>query len=300
MVAASGRSAAWAVLIAGVLLLVSALLPSHHVGASGPVQGDGESVDIDDKQCTFWLDFDDDGEGDSEIQTEPGSYARQQTPVVGSCEFKLNTSVASTLVLQTELDNWRSVVEIVEEPGLPDRKVLQPGRIDIRGLAGGMRMTVELKGSTPRSLKNRSLRDDYHHDVQVPRQFRLLDITVTTPSGTYDRLEVSANSASSAFIETHKRLADRVAGDAGPEAGTLEALTGELLDEGYPQIAGRLLDVKVETVDNQGVNWWMWTTVALVLVIAGATIGVCVFVWVNNRRSSMDMAPASPRTRGNM
>ncbi len=300
MAAAGGRSAAWTVLIAGVLLLASALLPSSHVNGAGPFQGDGESVDIDDKECTFWLDFDDDGEGDSEIQTDPDSYARQQTPVVGSCEFKLNTSVASTLVLETELDNWRSVVEIVEEPGLPDRKVLQPGRIDIRGLSGGMRMTVELKGSTPRSLKNRSLRDDYHHDVQVPRPFRLLDITVTTPSGTYDRLEVSANSASSAFIETHKRLADRVEGNADPEAGTLEALTGELLDEGYPQIAGRLLDVRVETIEERGVNWWMWTTVGLVLVILGAAVGIGAFVWVNNRRSSMGVAPASPRTRGNM
>ena len=300
MLAGTGRLTARAVLIASIFLLASGLLPASDVAAVGPSQSDGESVDIDGPECTFWLDFDDDGEGDAEINTVSDSYARQQTPVVGSCEFKLNTSVESTLVLETELDNWRSVVEIVEEPGLPDRKVLQPGRVEIPGLVGGMKITVEHRGVTPRSVKNRTLRDDYHHDVQVPRPFRLLDITVTTPSGTYDRLERTANSASSAFIETHKRVTDRIIEDAGPNPDTVAALTRELLYEGYPQIAGRLLDVKVVTAEDGSVNWWMWATIGLFLVIVGATIGVGAFLWLNSRRIAGTPAPASPTARGNM
>ena len=300
MPAGSGSLTARASLVASILLLASAFLLAHPVSSSGLAQSIVESVDIDGQECTFWLDFDDDGEGDSEIETERNSYALQQTPVVGSCEFKLNTSAASTLVLATELDNWRSIVEIVEEPGLPDRKVLQPGRVEVPGLTGGMKITVELRGATPRSIKNRTLRDDYHHDVQVPRPFRLLDITVTTPSGTYDRLEVAANSASGAFIENHKRVADRIVEDADPDPDTVEALASELLDEGYPQIAGRLLDVKVATAEEQGANWWMWSTLGLILVIAGAILGVGAIMWINNRRAAIPSAPVSPSSRGRM
>ena len=300
MVVASGRLTARPVLMAIIVLLVPALLPVSYVAASEPFQSNGETVDIDGGECTFWLDFDDDGEGDSEIDVDHNSYARQQTPVIGSCEFKLNTSVEATLVLETELDNWRSVVEIVEEPGLPDRKVLQPGRVEIPGLVGGMKITVEHRGLTPRSVKNRTLREDYNHDVQVPRPFRLLDVTVTTPSGTYDRLERTTNSASSAFIETHKRVADRNVEDANADPDTVEALVRELLDEGYPQIAGRLLDVKVVTTEERGPNWWMWTTVGLILVFVVAVAGVAGFTLLSKRRATKAIPPPSPRTRGKM
>ncbi len=277
--------------------MLAALLPES-LGAAGPLQDDDASVDIYDKECTFWLDFDDDGEGDEEIDTDPGSYARQETPVVGSCEFKLNSPAAATLLLQTELVEWRSEVEIVREPGLPERKVLQPGRVVIPELEGGMKITVEHRGLTPRSVKSRALRDDYKHEVQVPRPFRLLEIIVTTPAGEYDRLEENASSASNAYIQTHQRISDLNIGDEATGPANITALAGELLDDGYPQIADRLLDVEIESPD--GTNWWKWIAIGVITMAVIAIAAIGAIVWQSRRNSSTEPPPPSTRERGNM
>jgi hypothetical protein len=288
----------------GLLALLSLtllLLSTHPVVASVPLQGNGGSVDIYDKECTFWLDFDDDGEGDLEIDAGAGSYARQQTPVVGSCEFKLNTPVAATLVLETELDVWRSEVELVQEPGLPERRVLQPGKVSIPDLEGGMKITIEHRGLTPRSGKVRPLNDGYQHQVQVPRPFRLLEIKITTPADDYDRLEESSNSASRDYIAVHERISNPSPGDetamATPDEITI--LAKELLDEGYPQIADRLLEVEVESGHRDGVNWWMWSTIALIVVIL-IVIAVFAFVAWNGSRKTVATTTSSDPWERNM
>lgn len=289
------RPATW---FASFLMLTLLLLPVGHLAASGPLQDGGESVDIYDKECTWWLDFDDDGEGDTEIDTGPDHYANQETPVVGSCEFKLNASVAATLLLETELDDWRSEVEVAREPGGRDRKVLQPGKVTIPELQGGMKITVEHKGLTPRSQKSRTLHEDYAHEIQVPRPFDLLEITITTPAGNYDRPEENANSASSAYIKTRERISDINAGGETALPDAVRALAGDLLDEGYPQIADRLLDVEVAS--GEDINWWMWSTVGLIGLVLLAAAGIAVFSLQNARRSSAPVPVPSSRERGNM
>ncbi len=289
------RPAAW---LAGLLLVALLLLSPHPLLATGPLQDGGESVDISDPECTFWLDFNDDGEGDTKIDTGSDSHAHQETPVIGSCEFKLKTPTEATLLLETELVEWHSEVEIVREPGLPERKVLQPGKVTIPGLDGEMKITVEHKGQAPRSGKTRTLRDDYEHEVQVPRPFRLLEIIVTTPAGNYDRLEQSANSASSAYIETHGRITGPDAGDETTPPDAISALAGELMEEGYPQIADRLLDVEVAS--SGGTNWWMWSTIALGALVLVVAAVFALLSWQNARRSSAPIPPPNPRERGNM
>lgn len=286
-----------AVLLAGLLLVVLGLLATiRPLATSGPAQG--ASVDIYDRECVFWLDFDDDGEGDTQIDDGPGSYAHQETPVVGSCEFKVNTPVESTLLLDTELREWSSEVEIVSEPGLPERKVLQAGKAEIPSLAGGVKITVEHRGLTPRSGKTRSLKDDYDHEVQVPRPFRLLEITVTTPAGRDDRLEVNSTSASSAYIDAQKRISDRMDGDGTAMPYGIMALAGEMLDEGYPQIADRVLNVEVESGDD-GVNWWMVIAIVLAMLLAVA-VSVAVMLFLQTQSSDASTGSETPARRPRM
>ena len=172
------RPAAWfAGLFLVALLLLSSALP---LSASGPMQG-GDAVDIADRECTFWLDFDGDGEGDELIDTTSGNYTRQETAMVGGCEFRLNTPPQSTLVVTSELKRWISEVELTREPGSPDRITLQPGDTEIPGLEGGYRVIISHRGTTPRSGKSRPVGYDYTHEVQIPLPLRLLEVKVTTP-----------------------------------------------------------------------------------------------------------------------
>ena len=270
-----------AVLLAGLFLAACFLLPMSST-ASGPAQG-GSVVDIAERECSFWLDYDDDGEGDAIINTDPDSYARQETPVVGGCSFKLNTDSETTLIIVTELADWSSEVEIIREPGLPQRVTLHPGRTEIPGLQGGMRISVNHTGITPRSGKTRDLPDDFTHEVQIPRSFRLLEVTVTAADGTKDRLEESVQSATSAYIDTHAHLNDRIRHDDAAASEAAAALASELLAEGYPQLADRVLALEVSPADSSGANWWLWVAIGVGAVAALVVIGIVVVLFIRRR-----------------
>lgn len=268
-----------AILLFAALLLAAALLP-YPLFASGLLQGN--SVDIADRECAFWLDFDGDGEGDDAVDTGPDNYARQETAVVGGCTFRLNTDAEATLVVKSELDDWKATVEIIRNPGAPETKTLYPARPEIPGLQGGMEIRIDHRGATPRSEKNRTLRDDYNHAVQTPRQFRLLEVTVTTPDGISDRLEQSVQSASSAYIEANRRISGYPQDNA--PAVTLAA---ELLADGYPQIADRVLGLTDASVSS-GTNWWMWATIAILCVLGIFAVAVGFMYFRNSSSASIN------------
>lgn len=271
-------------LLCAALLLAALLLP-YPLLASGPLQnGSPTSVDIADRECTFWLDADGDGQGDETIDAGPDHYARQETAVVGGCTFRLNTDAAATLVVKSELDDWQATVKIIRNPGAPETKTLYPAQPEIPGLQGGMEISIDHQGVTPRSEKNRTLRDNYNHAVQTPRHFRLLEVTVTTPDGISDRLEQSVQSASSAYIETHRRISG-----SNPGESSAVALAAELLAEGYPQTADRVLQL-TDAPGNTGANWWMWATIAIAaaLVLAGGGVGI---MSLRHRSSVPDSSP---------
>ena len=278
------RRARPAIILLFVALLLAALLLPYPLLASGPLQnGSPTSVDIADRECTFWLDADGDGQGDETIDAGPDHYARQETAVVGGCTFRLNTDAAATLVVKSELDDWQSEVKIIRNPGAPETKTLYPAQPEIPGLQGSMEISIDHQGVTPRSEKNRTLRDNYNHAVQTPRHFRLLEVTVTTPDGISDRLEQSVQSASSAYIETHRRISG-----SNPDDSPAAALAAKLLAEGYPQVADRVLQLTDAPV--AGTNWWMWATIAIAsaLVLAGGGVGI---MSLRHRSSVPDSSP---------
>lgn len=285
-------------LVAGFtgLLLLALLLsasPASPLAASGALQA-GDAVDIADRECSFWLDFDGDGEGDDPIDTAPGGYTRQETAIVGGCEFRLNTPAQSTLVVRSELNRWSSEVELTREPGSPRRVTLQPGDTEIPGLEGGYRVIISHQGATPRSGKSRPVGDDYDHEVQIPRSLRLLEVTVTTPDGISDRLEENIQSASSAYIDVHQRISQYDGDDAASPSVTL---AGELLAEGYPQIADRVMALDMASTDKSGINWWMWITIAIIALSALGGIAFAIFIARQNRPGSAASDTNTGRTR---
>lgn len=269
----------------------------HSGGAGGAgycpcirtMQGEA-TVDISEPECAFWLDFDDDGEGDEPVEIHPDQYIRQETPVVGGCEFKLNTQAEATLVLVSELTDWSSEAEVIQEPSMPRPFTLHPGRNEISGLRGSMRIEVAHSGVTPRSVKLRTLRDGYEHQVQVPRPFRLLEVTIITPDGRLDRLEESVQSASAAYIGTQQLVAGR--GGAPDDAGSdrVMHLAGDLLEQGYPQIAANVLDLGDQGVGSGVSVVWKWLTIILAAVLFLVVTGLVGFLYWSTRHSSSRVA----------
>ena len=217
--------------------------------------------------------------------------------MVGGCEFRLNTPPQSTLVVTSELKRWISEVELTREPGSPDRITLQPGDTEIPGLEGGYRVIISHRGTTPRSGKSRPVGDDYTHEVQIPLPLRLLEVKVTTPDGTSDRLEENIQSASSAYIDAHRRISQH---DGDAVASSSVTLASELLAEGYPQIADRVMTLVPASSVDAGTNWWMWSTIGIIALLVLVAIAFAIFIFRQNRSGSGASTETRRTRRTNM
>ena len=278
-----------AIAVLAVILPLVTVTPYLSAVAAPPLQSDLEPVDITDKECSFWLDHDEDAEGDQPL--DESLYVLQQTPVVGGCTFKLNARESATLVIESELNDWRAEVELKREPGSAHAITLHPGRDKIPDIDGGMNIGVSLQGNTPHSIKKRELQGGYWHDVQIPKEFRLIEATLITSAGDEARIEETSNAASGAFIHAHERMSS-TAESASPES--VKLLTSKLLAEGYPEIAERVMSLEVSE-NGSGVNQWMWAAIATWILIAVIVFIAIVVVLKSNagRGSDNSRAPVA-------
>ena len=284
------RSVRTKTVLAAVGILVISLALALPAGASGPAQ-DGQAVDISERECAFWIDVDGDQDGDDLVDAHPDRHILQETAVEGGCEFKLNTETESTLVMVSELTGWKSEVTVTQKPGMGETFHLHPADDKIHGLRGGMEIEIKHAGATPRSGKIRSLNDGYEHEVQVPRPFRLVEITVITPDGRQDRLEVSVQSASVAYLDAQRRILATSA-ENGAASEPVVDLAAKLMNDGYPQTAVEVLALADDANGKSGSGPWLWTTIALAVLIGAAGVAVGAFVFLSKRTPSARVEPS--------
>ena len=271
-------------------IVAMSLVLTHSAAASGPAQ-DGQSVDISERECAFWIDVDGDRTGDDPIDAHPDRHILQQTTVEGGCAFKLNTETESTLVMVSELTGWKSEVTITQKPGKGEIFHLHPADDKIYGLHGGMEIEIQHAGTTPRSGKIRRLNDGYEHEIQVPLPFRLVEITVIAPDGRQDRLEVSVQSASAAYLDTQRRILATSA-ENGADAEPVVGLASKLMDDGYPQTAVEVLALADDMTGKGGGGPWLWTTIALVILIVVAVAAGAGGIYYTKRTPTARVDPS--------
>ena len=257
------------------LLLISAaalilMVSPGILSAAGPVQEDFAEPEITDDNCNFLSDEDGDGEGD--VRLDGWEYIHQESPVIGTCEFRLNAPTAVTLIIESELTGWKTDVSLNKGTGEPAEFKKHPGDNEIPNVEGAMSVTVKLWGDTPRSIESRTMLDGYKHEVQIPEEFRLLEITAVTKDGRRERLEQESEAASDAYIQVHRKLSDSQ-GELPEWANTLAE---EWLAEGYPQVADGIIAQALELNEGGGggINWWMWAAIATWAVIIAAGVAL--------------------------
>lgn len=272
----TSKAAAILLSIAVALMLLSA---PGILSAAGPAQDGSDTPEITDDNCNFLLDEDGDGAGD--VRIDGWDYIHQESAVIGTCTFRLNAPAAATLIIESELTGWKSDVNLNEEPGEPAEFKKHQGDNEIPEVEGAMSVTVKLWGDTPRSIKSRTMLDGYKHEVQIPEEFRLLEITAITKDGRRERLEQESEAASEAYIQVHRKLSDSQ-GELPEWANTLAE---EWLAEGYPQVADGIIAQALEISEDGGgsANWWMWAAIATWVVIVVGMVAGGLYLWVNSR-----------------
>ena len=244
-----------------------------------PTQDGLDSPDISEPECSFYLDQNGDGEGEERFDAVPEAFVPQETPVVGGCTFRLETPAEATAIVESELRDWYGDIELKVEPAQSTEYKLYPGDNEIPGIQGSMVVTANIRGTTPRSVKSRSLPGDYTQEVQIPEEIRLFEVTVVTADGRRDRLERDVQTASKAYIQVDRQLRDK--SDDMPEWAA--ELAQEFLDSGYPQLSDNLIiGATSVTSGGEGRNVWMW--VAIITWILMALVAVVVSVLVIRNR----------------
>ena len=287
-----------AVFLAVIALWIMA--DSLRVAAAPPFQTGSEPIVVTNKWCEFHLDYDDDGESNGSFNPDDGSYLPQETPILGKCNFTFTVAVKSTILFDSELDDWRADVTLTEEPSGTVRETgtVHPGNRRMEGVTGGLVARVDLKGRSPRGEMSHELQQNYKHQVQIPEKFRLFEITIITSADERERVashEVSA--ASNAYIEAHQEIDDiRGTPETAPPAEVM-ALADQLLAEGYPEIAERVATLKLPLAPppappvveetGGGVNIWMWITIVLIAIIAIVFVVIGLMAMRSNKDTDM-------------
>ena len=256
-----------------MLALVAALAVApwqRPLEAFGPAQGDNEPIIITEKGCDFDLDNNADGQPDQPFEPAAVGYLPQDSAVIVHCWFQVTTIADAVIQLESGLIGWSAAAEITRETEDYSEDVdLNIGESDIVLEAGGHHVNLNMSGRTPRGSDRVEVSKGYWHDLQVPSLFRLIDIVVTTDAR--DKAVVASetvSSASTAYIRAYDAIA-RAENDprsALPQSA-LE-LGQNLLNEGYPSIAERVVELDFPAVgdDEKGgiMPTWLWVVIAVV------------------------------------
>lgn len=258
---------------------------------------DGAPITVTEKGCDFNFDHNDDREPDGSFDPDGDDYLPQATPVIAHCWFRVSVIVDATITVESELADWNAKAEIERVARRHTEEfTLNAGRSELAIKTGGHRVNIRLHGNTPRGSARNSLPEQYAHDLQVPHPFKLVNITVTTDAG--DKEWVASHdveSASNAYIEADVAVNRAANTPNSTLPASVLALAQQLLREGYPEIAERViaLDFPVDAADGDdnggiGLPIWAWAGIIAAIIIAVTGAVVIVIRWMRREPQLLD------------
>ena len=266
--------------------LISALPFAAAVSAQDNI----EPIAITERGCDFDFDRNSDGEPDGSFDPKSIRYLPQDTPVLGRCFFQVTTTSDAVIEFESQLNDWAGVgtKEKVARQ-LSETIEVDAGKSEVTISAGGSLINIDLSGNTPRGYDRKDLPEGYKHDVQVPREFRLINIKITTDAGDSEWVVTQdISSASNAYIEADHAII-RISNDLeNPLPPAVLQLGKQLLQEGYPEIAVRVTNLEFPTdskkEERKILPLWVWWIVVVVVVVL--VIGVAGFVILRRKQNS--------------
>ena len=253
--------------------------------AFAPAQAGNDPIIVTEKGCDFDLDNNGDGQPDQPFEPAAGGYLPQDTMVIVHCWFQATTVADAEIQLESGLEGWSAIAEITRETEDYSRDVdLNSGESDIVVQAGGYHVNLNMSGRTQRGSAREEIANGYWHDLQVPSLFRLVDIAITTDARDKEVVvSETVSSASTAYIRAHNAVSKS---ENDPESALPKSvldLAKKLLDEGYPRMAERVVDLEFQTAGSEesgrGLPTWSYVVIAVVVVVLLTAIGVVIW-WI--------------------
>ena len=238
-----------------------------------PAQAGNDPIIITENGCDFDLDNNADGQPDQPFEPVADRYLPQDTAVIIHCWFQVTTIADAAIQLESGLAGWSAVAEITRETEDYSEDVeLNIGESAIVVESGGYHVNLNMSGITPRGSDRVEVSKGYWHDLQVPRLFRLIDIAITTDARDKEIVvSETVSSASTAYIRTHDTIAQAESDPESPLPRVVLDLGQKLLDEGYPSMAERVVELDLSMLGDadQGsiLPTWVWVVGAIVVVL---------------------------------
>lgn len=260
-------------LVAVLAVAFSVGVWQHPLEAFVPVQAGNDPIIITENGCDFDLDNNTDGQPDQPFEPVAGRYLPQNTAVIVHCWFQVTTIADATIQLESGLAGWSAIAEITRETEDYSEDVeLNIGESAIVVESGGHHVNLNMSGITPRGSDRVEVAKGYWHDLQVPHLFRLIDIAIITDARDKEIVvSETVSSASTAYILTHDAIAKAEKDAESPLPKSVLDLGQELLNEGYPSMAERVVELNFPTASDaeQGgiLPTWVWVVVPVVIVL---------------------------------
>lgn len=236
--------------------------------SSPPEQSGAPPITITKNDCDFDVDDDADGESDGRFDPADGQYLPQGDAVLADCFFNVTSTAAIKVTVESQLENWEAegfYEKVARERDNPIS--LDGGNQSFTLDPGGHQIKFLMVGKIPRGHNRVDLGEGYYHDLQIPKRFKLIDITVTTDAGDKEWVashEVSAASVS--YIDARHEINQARNNAEGSVPASVLEFGEQLLGEGYPEIAVRAIELDFpqdagETERKINVPSWVWLAI---------------------------------------
>ena len=232
-----------------------------------------------DPTCTYYTAAPTAGSPDWAL-ADPAEPVQQGNLIKADCAFGIAIADAgqTRIAVNSDLDGWNAQFNAREDDRPADISVnLSAGSSETPPMPDNRQANVTIIGSAPRSENPVEAGEGYVHQLRHATQYNIFRITATNGAARDEHLSVG-HSAPASYLLTQAHLQETEANAASANGPTTwPELAANVLDDGYPEIARRILDTHLAQektaaplLTTMGIVWGATATAVAVIAALSA------------------------------
>ena len=253
-------------------------------------------------ECTYYTATPNSPAGDWTL-ADPSEPVQQGNRIKADCAFGITVADAGETVVtvSSDLVGWHGQFRAQLADQADDITAqLSKGNPATPALSDNRQATLQIIGEAPRSENPVDAGEGYTHQLRHPAKYEIFRFAVTNGAADDEYLTVGRSAPASYLLVRSALNAGRTATDQLPTDNGWQTLAAAVLDEGYPDIARRILDTyqgqeatRDPILTRWGIIWGVGSTTALLIAI----FIIIALAFATQGRNRAPEAPSSQNTR---